>query len=108
MVLGKGLEGVDFFLGGGDKVLVCSNTNQKLWSMQYLYDSYNIAKYILLHIVFKIVPKNSKVQKNLNLANFTGWLKGTSLTLWELWKNDTGVIHHGLKQEIHVFTQCFW
>ena len=52
MARGKGLEGIEVMgKKKKTKVSVCSNINQKLGLTQFLYEYYNIAKHISVHIV---------------------------------------------------------
>ena len=64
---------------------MCSKTNKKLWSTQFLYDFYHIAKHISVHIVLStLFVFNQKFKKNLNLAKI---LQGDSKAppLYEEW-----------------------
>ena len=58
---------------------MCSSTNQKLGLMQFfVWFLQHWKAYISTYCSFNIICPKTEVQTNLMLANFTGWLKGTS------------------------------
>ena len=66
---------------------MCSKTNQKIGLKHFLFDPHNIAQHILVLIGLSTLFVLNPNFKNLILADFTRWLKGTSPMLLYVWSN---------------------
>ena len=76
---GNGLEGAEI----GNIFFFCSNLKHKpkvVANAIFLFDSYNIGKYISAKSFLSNLLVQNKIE---NLAEFKGWLKGTSFGLFE-------------------------